>query len=812
MAKKSKNKRKPTRAATGKQSPAQKPVSEPKDVTDKIDEINEKALEGAIEDDIANIPEASKPDKIDLQKEYEKAHEACELFQRQKERADKAEEEANDREKEWQSKIQELRGREEALSQKTQELTDQENEYEEKLERFEEERNTLQEQEITLRERESNAELGFEKERQEVTRNKENELQAIREEIVNLRQKKLEDQSKWDEESQKKVDELSKDIAERRSQEESRLAGEREVLEGKQREVEERGRELEREKRRLEWDKESLDELKEDLERRVEQRAAAKIEDLESENRALQERLEVAREGRDDLEKTLDQREEADRRFGHKSPDEIMAELQTQKQEIGRLEDKLSSRPGEEAVERLRDLEGEKEEWGSEQIALRQELQSSKRRVEKYQIAVTELESLRDHKAALMSSNELLKVANNELRKDIDERLDRVDATSPFPACSEMDENSELQMEVASTAEVSSLKAFAGYLQQAMACDPNTGKELYYSNRDVRSFLGGLAMSRLHLLQGISGTGKTSLPLAFARAIGAGCELIETQAGWRDRNDLIGYFNAFEGRYYESEFLQALYMAQCPRYEDLMFIIVLDEMNLSHPEQYFADFLSVLEQDQHLQDIDLVSSKAESGPKLLINGKTLKVPRNVWFVGTANHDETTQDFADKTYDRAHVMELPRHREEFEIKKQTTPSPYTYQALQDAFDKAKNSHREEAKKAYHFLEDKLGKILEDRFRVGWGNRLERQIESYLPVVIEAGGSTGEAADHIFATKILRKIRDRFDNRADDIKVLEEMLNASWSELDSKILPVRSQKILSDELRRLQGHIDEEEGLE
>ena len=84
-------------------------------------------------------------------------------------------------------------------------------------------------------------------------------------------------------------------------------------------------------------------------------------------------------------------------------------------------------------------------------------------------------------------------------------------------------------------------------------------------------------------------------PLAFveyiARALGAGSTLVEVQAGWRDRQDLVGHFNAFERRFYESEFLQALYRAQSPRYSGLVNIVVLDEMNLSHPEQYFADLV-----------------------------------------------------------------------------------------------------------------------------------------------------------------------------------------------------------------------------
>ena len=78
--------------------------------------------------------------------------------------------------------------------------------------------------------------------------------------------------------------------------------------------------------------------------------------------------------------------------------------------------------------------------------------------------------------------------------------------------------DNELQSTRPTTDTIRSLGDFAEYVRHRMAWDPKTEKELYYSAEDVRSFLGGLAMSRLQLLQGISGTGKTSLPLAFARA------------------------------------------------------------------------------------------------------------------------------------------------------------------------------------------------------------------------------------------------------------------------------------------------------
>ena len=139
--------------------------------------------------------------------------------------------------------------------------------------------------------------------------------------------------------------------------------------------------------------------------------------------------------------------------------------------------------------------------------------------------------------------------------------------------------------------------------------------------------------------RGSAVTGKTSLPRAFARAIGATSSLVEVQSGWRDRNDLLGYYNAFEKRFYESEFLQALYRAQQPSHLALPYLIILDEMNLSHPEHYFADFLSALEQRQTEQRISLLTARVDGAPQLLEESRWLRIPDNVWFIGTANHDE-----------------------------------------------------------------------------------------------------------------------------------------------------------------------------
>ena len=87
------------------------------------------------------------------------------------------------------------------------------------------------------------------------------------------------------------------------------------------------------------------------------------------------------------------------------------------------------------------------------------------------------------------------------------------------------------------------------------------------------------------------------------------------------------------------------------------------EVRFFFEDFFFADFISALEQPQERRRLTLVSDPINDAPKLLVEGRHLPIPPNVWFVGTANHDESTAEFADKTYDRALVMEMPRKTEE-----------------------------------------------------------------------------------------------------------------------------------------------------
>lgn len=680
--------------------------------------------------------------------------------------------------------------------------------------------NELNEREAQIKARELEAEAGFSSRFQQWLNGFDEQRAALQKELDDLRKHAVETRLQSEAARRAPYEQLRSEVEDLRRHETELLQKERARVEaelGAQQQNLDRDRgeiataraELRNEQRKLVRDKELLAEDQQRFQTRVEALSAARVEELNCRVSQRDEELKAARADRQRLIELLARREQADLRFGEMSPEEVLDALETLKREREELRRRLASMPSAQTTERLRELEEEREQFQAERVALLDETRSLKARLARAEIAVTEVESLRDQKATLETSRSLLEAALRELRTDVNERIKRSDGRCPFPSSAAMDADESLQTVPPTRQSISDLPRFIEDVRHAIADGRETGKPLYYSERDLRCFLGGLAMSHLHLLQGISGTGKTSLPVAFAGAIGAGRKIIEIQAGWRDRQDLLGHYNAFERKFYESEFLLALYRAGCSRYERLPFIIVLDEMNLSHPEQYFAEFLSKLEQPQRARQVELTTEAVDPAPRLFQEGRILPLPRNVWFVGTANHDETTKDFAPKTYDRAHVMELPRHPGEFEVRPIRGQDPLALETLENAFAVAQEQYAALARNAYQSITKALGETLQRRFGVGWGNRLERQVQDYLPVVKASGGSAGEAIDHVIATKLIRKIRGRHDNRPEHVRELLDQVRSGLTGVDSQWFrstdpsEIRSVTMLTDEYEKLGG---------
>ena len=292
------------------------------------------------------------------------------------------------------------------------------------------------------------------------------------------------------------------------------------------------------------------------------------------------------------------------------------------------------------------------------------------------------------------------------------------------------------------------------------------GNPLYYSIDDIRRFVAALGVTKIMILQGMSGTGKTSLPVAWGKFTRVPTTVVPVQPMWKERSDLIGYFNEFTGKFNESMILEKLYEANKT---NRIYLIVLDEMNIARVEYYFAEFLSLLELptvDERI--LEVTSSISKKDPKELHNGKLI-LPDNVYFIGTANNDDSTFAISDKVYDRSMVMNLDYRCDPFIGEDDYDPITISDDTLKALFAKAQKEYALTKRGRSHIKE--FDKYLSEIFQVTFGNRIRRQIEKYVPIYIACGGTEEEALDDILAKKVLRKLESQnpiyIKAKADDL---------------------------------------------
>ena len=286
---------------------------------------------------------------------------------------------------------------------------------------------------------------------------------------------------------------------------------------------------------------------------------------------------------------------------------------------------------------------------------------------------------------------------------------------------------------------------------------------LSYTHEDIAAFIAGLGSTRLTILQGMSGTGKTSLPKIFSEAVLGNCEIIEVESSWRDKNELLGYYNEFSKTYTPKKFTQALYKARLN--PETVTFIVLDEMNLSRIEYYFSDFLSLMENEEDKREIKLLNVplyKNEEGMLTsyagLTDGHTLKVPSNVWFIGTANRDESTFEISDKVYDRAHTMNFNKRAAKPTSYGAPIPQQYltvdTFAALLEA---AKSSVRFQIE-SYPLIREV--EALLAPYNISFGNRIANQIESFVNIYCACFTNSDavifDAVEKILLSKVVSKL--------------------------------------------------------
>lgn len=594
-------------------------------------------------------------------------------------------------------------------------------------------------------------------------------------------------------------------------------------------------RKLDSERQDFDFEKEALEDekafvqLKKD---RYDSSNPAKVEELEIELSDEKAKYKMLLEKYDSLSKRLEESQvlldtvktEIESSNGGRkivSLREIVTEMQEFKAKYDKLSAIYSKYPDDDSISSLEEKAQRTEKLERENNALEQERNRYREEAVAARNASKELEVVRQEVEATNALNEHLlqeleshKTALESRTGDTCPSLSKVDTETE-----EQDFISDINKRLQRTS-ISSLRETVLHVKN-YAGSRSKDERLYYTDNDIRAFLAGMAVSRLIILQGMSGTGKSSLPRIFSESISGFNRLIPVESSWRDRNELLGYYNDFNKKFNAKSFAIELYRSSKERCQAIPTFIVLDEMNLARIEYYFSDFLAILQEPDHEKWlIELVSSdmrtlpmelpqevkqkmkkedpsvyaiwekieksrqgdsKAESsdeekeiltsylaklgrltGARDLISGRKIKVTDNIWFIGTANQDESTFEISDKVYDRAQVVSLNRKGVSEGNYQNTEKKFISVTDLQNLFNNAISGFMK--KNEVEERLEELDAVLTDKFEISFGNRIVTQTVDFAAVFTAAGGTLEDALDYQIATKILRKVISSDDGEA------------------------------------------------
>ena len=293
---------------------------------------------------------------------------------------------------------------------------------------------------------------------------------------------------------------------------------------------------------------------------------------------------------------------------------------------------------------------------------------------------------------------------------------------------------------------------------------------LIYSHTLIKRLAYSLMAKPFVILSGLAGSGKTQLALAFAKCLSENIKeqvcTVSIGADWTNREPLLGYPNALNKDEYvkpESGVLQLLMRAN--KDPDKPYFLILDEMNLSVVERYFADFLSAMESGE---PIKLWDNENGDVPK------EIELSKNVFIIGTINVDETTYMFSPKVLDRANVIEFkiaPDEMDEYLGKKVNINLEQAYSACADMAVDFVNKAKSQVEKDEKNKDVLLSFFTElKKVNAEFGYRTVNEISRYLHF------SDGElTADSAIDTAILQKLLPKLHGSR---KKLVPVLTSLW----------------------------------
>ncbi|CDR33584.1 McrB family protein [Criblamydia sequanensis] len=329
-------------------------------------------------------------------------------------------------------------------------------------------------------------------------------------------------------------------------------------------------------------------------------------------------------------------------------------------------------------------------------------------------------------------------------------------------------------------------------------------RKLHYPQRLLYSFHTSLKIndvSPLVVLSGISGTGKSQLPMAYASAMGINFLNIAVQPRWDSPQDIFGFYNYLEGRYKGTDLTRALIQAEkhnrkdwtslkfpndYPELQDQMTLFLFDEMNLARVEYYFSEFLSKMEARRGINPQDAnerLKAEITLDTGRLQQGKDMRlfVDKNVLLVGTMNEDESTHSLSDKILDRANVLRFGKPKKLISNKSNQVSSPNEHRLSHQNWDSWVRNVDELQNSICETLQEKINKINAAMEQIGrpFGHRVGQSILSYVSNYPGISSKPENISLLAFADQIEQRILPKLRNV--DCRANKEHLDAIESQI-------------------------------
>lgn len=419
-------------------------------------------------------------------------------------------------------------------------------------------------------------------------------------------------------------------LAEVEAEKEAKFAEITKEINMKQVELAIREDELAMQKDVLEQDKEKLQFNQKNLDKIVEERIAALLQFKDNTISSNKQHL-------NDLVNKLKEQEKKLAKMRNEMVTEVIGESKNQEEKIKSLEGELKEALGYK--DRYNEL--------SEQYAA---IKEEKQNLEHVNLLRGDVEQeLNNEKRRNCSLKETI----HDLLEEIDEAKKISRDSMLEPITTEPDNLQDLADAIYELNEEDEVEWLEGIRKQA--------KEggIIFTMRQLKAYHTALKVedwSPMVVLAGVSGTGKSELPKQYAKHGGLHFLSIPVKPDWDSPASLFGYYNSIENKFEATELLRSLYQMQNNNtYRQQMLLILLDEMNLAHPEQYFADLLSKFESARGEQKNAQYEITLGSGER----PEPLEIGKNILWTGTMNEDETTKGLSDKVVDRSTFISFPR---------------------------------------------------------------------------------------------------------------------------------------------------------